>query len=155
MASNWLLHGLNSDLISVKIISRKHSREKLKNVCNIKETMNMNMNMNIFHPFYAEISSSGISYHFQLLKLVVVEFPIIFSFWKISIVEFPTIFVIKFFSGMSLPSGPWTAKTTVPIYISRKCPTTWIGHECISLLPMQLRRRRRRLKSWFMIMMVT
>ena len=37
----------------------------------------------------SEISSSGISYYFQLLK--------------IAVVEFPTIFVIKFLSGMSLP----------------------------------------------------
>ena len=37
----------------------------------------------------SEISSSGISFYFQLLK--------------IAVVEFPTIFVIKFFSGMSLP----------------------------------------------------
>ena len=33
-----------------------------------------------FLPIYAEISSSGISYYFQLLKIVVVEFPTIFSF---------------------------------------------------------------------------
>ena len=71
----------------------------------------------------------------EFLKLVVVEFLTIF---RIAVVEFPTIFVIKFLSGMSLPrkingnssfyysaypSGPWTAKTTVPIYISRKCLT--------------------------------
>ena len=35
-----------------------------------------------FHPFHAEISSSGISYYFQLLKLVDLEFPTIFSLWK-------------------------------------------------------------------------
>jgi hypothetical protein len=59
----------------------------------------------------SENGSSGISYYFQPLKIVVVEFTIIF--------------VIKFLSGMSLPpkingnssfyksadpSGPWTCK---------------------------------------------
>ena len=39
-----------------------------------------------FSPILAKISSSRISYYFQLLKLAVVEFP--------------TIFIIKFFSGI-------------------------------------------------------
>ena len=97
-----------------------HSREKLKNVLVRKP----GRKSYYFSPILAKISSSRISYYFQLLKLAVVEFP--------------TIFVIKFFSGMSLPQkingnssfyqsadppGPWTAKTTVSIYISRKCTT--------------------------------
>ena len=45
---------------------------------------NLKGNRATFHPFYAEISSSGISYYFQhyfqLLKLVVVEFPTILCF---------------------------------------------------------------------------
>ena len=95
--------------------NRYHSREKLINVLVRKP----GRKSYCFSQFLAQISSSRISYYFQLLKLAVVEFP--------------TIFVVKFFSGMSLPRkingnsnfcsprtwGPWTANSTVPVYISR------------------------------------
>ena len=53
-----------------------HSREKLKNVLVRKS----GRKSYYFSPILAKISSSRISYYFQLLKLVVVEFPTIFSF---------------------------------------------------------------------------
>ena len=53
-----------------------HSREKLKNILVRKP----GRKSYCFSQFLAKISSSRISYYFQLLKLVVVEFPTIFSF---------------------------------------------------------------------------
>ena len=83
----------------LKIVVVRHSREKLENVLVRKPgrksyyfspILAKISSSRIFLLFAAsEISSSRISYYFQLLKLAVVEFP--------------TIFVIKFFSGMSLP----------------------------------------------------
>ena len=57
-------------------IYKMHSREKLKNVLVRKP----GRKSYCFSQFLAKISSSRISYYFQLLKLVVVEFPTIFSF---------------------------------------------------------------------------
>ena len=56
----------------------RHFREKLKNVLVRKP----GRKSYYFSPILAKISSSRISYYFQLLKLVVVEFPTIFSFWN-------------------------------------------------------------------------
>ena len=58
------------------MVNKWHSREKLKNVLVRKP----GRKSYYFSQFLAKISSSRISYYFQLLKLVVVEFPTIFSF---------------------------------------------------------------------------
>ena len=65
-------------LINCVLRRKKHSREKLKNVLVRKP----GRKSYYFSPILAKISSSRISYYFQLLKLVVVEFPTIFSFWN-------------------------------------------------------------------------